>query len=85
MSLTDILEQLVVYCHENGNQGKPKIQLILPKAVLDRYSLALQARERIIQDGYSSDQNISTIRTLYCGEGRVELFNDEDNLVVKKD
>lgn len=83
-SLTDILEDLVEYCNTQALSDGCKVQLVLPKKVLDRYSLVCQAKERILLHGTPAKE--SSIARLYChNNGLVELFNDEDNMVVKKD
>lgn len=84
-SLTEILELLTLHCSLMGLDN-PKVQIILPKTVLDAYSLTFSAKERIRFLGEPQpDPEEVELKTLYTCDGIVELFSDEKASVLIKE
>ena len=83
-SLMEILDELTSHCQLITGK-KEKIKLILPKKVIENFSLMAKPKERIILYGEVQDPVNWKVSSLYGHGGIVELFNDEDNEVTIKE
>lgn len=75
MGLHEILEELVIYCNSVG-VSNADIKLILPKAIIDQFSLSFRAKERTVS--IPNLGKATNLRKIVCSGGTVELHSDND-------
>ena len=82
--LMEILDELTSHCQLITGK-KEKIKLILPKKVIENFSITTKPIERTTLYGEVQDPAYWKVLSLYGRGGIVELFNDEDNEVTIKE
>lgn len=81
--LQEILEELVTWCSQQSvSKEKPDITVILPKAIVDNYSLTFRAKERIVAGTPTTET--PKISALWFNPGIVNILSEEEYLVVTR-
>lgn len=74
-NLQEILEELSLHCYaETGKQST--IQVVLPRAVIERFSLAFLPKEKLVMA-----PSYGQLKKLYVNGGTVELLAAEETAV----
>ena len=83
VTLQEILEELAFHCY-TVDPKRPKIQIILPEAVIRDFSRSFKPMEKFIS-ATGEDLREYNIRTLVVQSGEIELFSDDKSQVTNKD
>lgn len=82
-SLMDILDELTIHC-KNVTGKDEEISIVLPKSVIDRFSIVLEPKEKIFDNLAIKTTTIKTVSKIHGNGGTVKLYNSKDNEVTLK-
>lgn len=80
MDLQQILEELAVYCAMQTGNTNQKIKVVLPRAVIERFSAQFTAKEKYAI--ILAEEKPSELTRLHLNAGVVDLLASEETVVT---